>query len=661
MNRQTTAVRGTQGTNFRPDINGLRAWSVAAVIGYHFGLPGFDGGFVGVDVFFVISGYLMTGIIVDALQAGRLNLLQFYLARAKRIVPALAVLCAVVTLIGWFFLLPPDLRTLGTHVVAAMGFFSNIKFWDEAGYFDDASHEKWLLHTWSLSVEWQFYLLLPVLLRAAWRWRPGLPTVTGVLLLCAAASLAASLLVTPDQPSTAFYWLHTRAWELFAGGLVYLAGRRVPASMAFAVHTMGLAAVVVSVLVFNSRSAWPGVNALLPVAGAAMVLAAQARSTLTDSAPMQWMGLRSYSLYLWHWPVYVGLAYFGLQHDAALLGAGLALTVVLAEMSYRYVETPARQRLGKGRQRPLLLLAVAVVPLWAAGLVLWRLDGVQGRFPPAVELAAAEAGNVNPRREACYQRQGVESPSCVYGGTEWKVIGLGDSHMAALITGLEAGQTDGPAGVVQWSYRGCLFVPGLKRLHAPADGIDECSGFIQWALAQLESLPRALPVVLTGRYAHAALGGNEDHLQRETPQVYFSSPQPQPTPAFLAEFAARITDTACTLAQHRTTYLVRPIPEMGFNVPRTLSRRMMLGRNEDLSVPLSDYMRRNAWVWAAQDAARERCGVRILDPLPYLCQEGRCYGSRNGRPLYTDDDHLSEFGNKLLAPMFAAVFRDSAP
>ena len=161
--------------------------------------------------------------------------------------------------------------------------------------------------------------------------------------------------------------------------------------------------------------------------------------------------------------------------------------------------------------------------------------------------------------------------------------------------------------------------------------------------------------------AHAAFGGNEDPLPRDTPQVYFSTPQAEATPAFMAEFAARITDTACTLAQRRTTWLVRPIPEMGFNVPRTLSRRMMLGRNDDLSIPLSDYIRRNAWVWAAQDAARDRCGVKILDPLPYLCHEGRCDGSRNGRPLYTDDDHLSEFGNKLLAPMFAQVFAVGTP
>lgn len=138
--------------------------------------------------------------------------------------------------------------------------------------------------------------------------------------------------------------------------------------------------------------------------------------------------------------------------------------------------------------------------------------------------------------------------------------------------------------------------------------------------------------------------------------MYFSKPYPVATPAFLAEFAAKITASACQLAQHRTVYLMRPIPEMGIDVPKSLSRRMALGVQGDIAIPLADYRRRNAWVWAAQDAARDRCGVKILDPLPCLCHDGRCDGSRDGHPLYHDDNHLSASGNKLLAPMFAEVF-----
>ena len=151
---------------FRSDINGLRAWAVAAVTFYHFGIPGFRGGFVGVDVFFVISGFLMTGIVVSGLERGEFSILAFYLARARRILPAQIVLCAVLLALGWWLLLPVEYKKLGTQAVFSLAFLSNIKFWLEAGYFDAASHEKWLLHTWSLAVEWQFYLLLPLVLLA---------------------------------------------------------------------------------------------------------------------------------------------------------------------------------------------------------------------------------------------------------------------------------------------------------------------------------------------------------------------------------------------------------------------------------------------------------------------------------------------------------------
>jgi hypothetical protein len=143
------------------------------------------------------------------------------------------------------------------------------------------------------------------------------------------------------------------------------------------------------------------------------------------------------------------------------------------------------------------------------------------------------------------------------------------------------------------------------------------------------------------------------------PRVYFSKVYGSTTPEFLAEFAQQITQSACQIAKQRTVYMVRPIPEMGFDVPKTLSRRMVFGQTDDLFIALDAYQERNAWVWAAQDAARDRCGVKILDPTPYLCRNGRCYGSQNGRPLYSDDDHLSEFGNKLLVPMFAEVFKEN--
>jgi len=306
-------------------------------------------------------------------------------------------------------------------------------------------------------------------------------------------------------------------------------------------------------------------------------------------------------------------------------------------------------------------LGVAMVLVAVPALLVWKQQGVTGRFAPAVELAAAEANNGNPRRDECHPGKGTTSPSCVYGGSQWRVIALGDSHVSALVSGLaQAGGSD--AGVVQWSYSGCTFVPGLKKTQKVLDAMGtadyKCSEFIDWAADKLATVAAKVPVVLINRYAQQAFGMNEDRQDDGVPQAYFSTPYPRATPEFLREFSEHITRSACELARQRTVYLVRPIPEMGFSVPQTLSRRMAFGAMGDLSIPIEEYRQRNAWVWAAQDDAARQCGAKILDPTAVLCDETRCWGSRNVRPLYSDDDHLSEFGNKLLVPMFRQVFED---
>jgi peptidoglycan/LPS O-acetylase OafA/YrhL len=654
----------SERAGFRADINGLRAWAVTAVVLYHFGVPGFRGGFVGVDVFFVISGFLMTGLVVKGLERGPFSVFKFYMARARRIVPALLVLCVVLLALGWFVLLPPDYKMLGSHLVYAVSFLSNVEFWQEAGYFDVASHEKWLLHTWSLSVEWQFYLVLPLTLQAVWRLLPGHAAQTWVIGLGLAASLAASVWYTSTQPSMAFYWIHTRAWEMLSGGLVFLlAGKlMLPANQRRWMELIGLVMIVLAIGVFDKETSWPGWRAVLPVAAAVLVLMANRRSYWTGNGLSQWLGDRSYSLYLWHWPVVVALVYIDLRDNPLAIAVALVLTALLGHASYIWVENPSRRwltglQLGKAAGGVALATLAVALP----AMVVWKLQGVAGRFSPAVELAAAESSNKNPRGAECHIGKGLKLPLCVYGGTEWKVIALGDSHASELITGLSQAQSKGDAGVVEWSYSGCQYVPGMKRIpknQAEMGASDyKCDEFITWVEVSLRTLPPKIPVVLISRYAVAAFGQNERHLLVPAPQVYFSKVHERTTPEFLSDFGEHVTQAACQLAEKRTVYMVRPIPEMGFDVPKTLSRRMVLGLKNDLSIPIEAYRARNAWVWAAQDAAHNQCGVKILDPTPYLCKDGRCYGSQNGRPLYSDDDHLSLFGNKLLEPMFAEVFQ----
>ncbi|HDL7946481.1 TPA: acyltransferase, partial [Yersinia enterocolitica] len=334
---------------FRQDINGLRAWAVIAVVLYHFGVPGFSGGFIGVDVFFVISGFLMTKIIVSGIEVGDFSLLRFYLARARRIIPMLLVLCLSLIILGWFWLPESNYKTLATHVLTAILFISNIKFWRESGYFDSSSHEKWLLHTWSLSVEWQFYIILPVFILIVWNLLSYRAMKTS-LFIVGFISLFLSYYASYQWPAAAFYLLPTRIWEMLAGGLVWWSTRKNSLSINLSRLTeiIGFIFIVSSIILFDSSMVWPGVYAALPVLGAMLVLSAKrSESLFTSNNLVQRLGTSSYSIYLWHWPIVVGLTYLGFQGSYKWVLLGIIVTVLLGELSLKLIENPARKLFSK--------------------------------------------------------------------------------------------------------------------------------------------------------------------------------------------------------------------------------------------------------------------------------------------------------------------------
>lgn len=647
----------------------MRAWAVAAVILYHFQVPGITGGFVGVDIFFVISGFLMTGIVIKGLEQGRFSLIDFYLARARRILPALMALCALLLGLGWFAVVASDYATLSTHVLSSLAFVSNIQYKREDGYFDVASHEKWLLHTWSLSVEWQFYLLLPILLWMVWRYKPGRGAQKWVIVLSLLGSLAICLFITVVRPVPAFFLLPSRAWEMLAGGLVFL---YLPAMKLSALHKRlleggGIMLMLAAICFFATGLPWPGWRALLPVLAAVMVIAAERSSFFTCNRLAQWLGDRSYSLYLWHWPVLVALEYLNLLDDRQLILFGLSASLLLGHLSFHLIENPARRLLQQAAPRTAAaLLTSFLIVLAAVGGFIISQKGVVGRFAPAVELAAAEGANFNPRRDQCMMRAGVTPLSCVHGGERYNAIAIGDSHANALVSALAAAEPQSAnAGVLEWSYRGCVFVPGMRvspyglSYHDPQFN---CIQFIDWVQARLAEVPNDIPVVIIGRYGLAAIGLDKKYGPgKDVPQMAFSTAYPVATPASLAEFAEHVTLTMCQLAKQRPVYLMRPIPELVVNVPKVRARQMIFGMTGEISISMAQYRERNGWLLAAQDVAAEKCGVKILDPLPYLCHDERCYGNLGDSTLYEDSNHLSENGNKVLVPMFAEVFSDRKP
>lgn len=638
---------------FRSDINGLRAWAVVAVVLYHFGIPGFSGGFAGVDVFFVISGYLMAGIVLGGLQRQRFSLVDFYLARARRILPALLVLVAAVLLVGWWLLIPSDYQVLGRHARESVLFTANLQYLSESGYFDAASHEKWLLHTWSLAVEWQFYLLYPLALlllqRVSSSWRISVAAHVLALLL----SLALCIGWTLETPDKAFYLLAPRAWELLLGGCVFLVAQRwsPSARLASCLGLAGLLAIVLSITTLDAGAAWPGAWALLPTLGAAAILLAQRESVWTAARLAQWLGTRSYSIYLWHWPLVAGLVYFDLQQFWYWLVAGLLLSLLLGDFSYRLVEVPSRRWLGsRSRWAGLgwLLLGLLVVAVAAQAV---RRSGFPERLPPALAQVEEQRHNKNPRQDECLKADA----RCVFGGERIRALVVGDSHADAIVNAIVAALPDAEDGVYFRAESACLFVEGAKWTGKGER--KDCQRLLRDVPPELAEVDARVPLILVNRTSAYVYGQKLDpDNPAPRPMVYFSEQRAGNDPLFQAEFRQHYLDTVCKLARQRPVYVLRPIPEMPVHVPKAVGRAMMRGLAADVSITREQYRQRHAFVWALQDEAASQCGVQVLDPLPYLCDEQVCHGSVDGMPRYVDMDHLSESGNRLLTPLFAPIF-----
>lgn len=644
-------TKAAQDREFRFDINGLRAWAVLAVVLYHFNVPGFSGGFSGVDVFFVISGYLMASIVVGGLRQERFALLDFYLSRARRIIPALLVLILVVLLVGWFLLMPYDYQILGRHARESVFFMSNLRFMAEAGYFDAAANTKWLLHTWSLSVEWQFYLLYPLILLALHRmFQSRLVLLFGHLLVLL-LSFALSVYLTQVEGERAFFWLPSRAWELLSGGVVYFLAGQLSLSVRLrrAIALFGLLLILCSIIGVDSSLPWPGYWALPAVLGTSLVILARDQgSWLTNAHSLQWLGERSYSLYLWHWPAVVLLAYLGLERSAVWIVLGIACSLFACHLSYHWVEMPTRRSLASLDARKALSVMLIAMVVVAASAQLIRRSGIPERLSEDVYVFEQERKNKNPRQDECLD----DRARCVFGGERVQAFVLGDSHADAVVTGVAAALGNSEDGVAFRGASSCLFVFNAKRMDGRGQG---CEKLREDVLNELAGREEKLPVFIINRTTVYAQGRTKTESNNGKPLVYFEQKPNAANKQFLREFAQEYVASVCALANVADVYLIRPLPEMEVNVPRFMGMARLWGRKAEVKLPVTKYHERHAYTWALQDKAVKRCGVHVLNPLPYLCDENYCFGSEGGLPLYVDDDHLSERGNRKLVPMFQQV------
>jgi len=625
---------------------------------YHFGVPGFSGGGSGVDIFFVISGFLMAGIVCGGLDSKDFRLWDFYFARARRILPALIVLVLIVLGLGWFLLMPSEYQMLGRHARESLLFTSNLRYLSESGYFDVASHGKWLLHTWSLSVEWQFYLIYPLVLCAIVKWLPGRKSILCAHLLFLLMSLILCLFLTFNEPEKAFYWLPSRAWELLLGSCVYLLGKenRCGEVASRYLELIGVVLILMSVLLIESSLPWPGGLAIFPVAGAALLLLAQREKSFWTGNPVaQWLGTRSYSVYLWHWPIVVVLVHFELHSDPLWICIGVFCSLLIGHLSYRWVESTSSRWLTHCSKMRAVISLVSCLVVVAVAAQLVRRTGIPERLPVAVRAIDDERHNRNPRQDECLD----DEASCVYGGNDVQALVFGDSHADAVVSAVVAAAPTTRVGIYFRGVSGCLFVSGARRIDGKSKG---CERMREKIWQQLPELYPGKPIILVNRTTaymrgHTVAESTEGSERAEgKPIVYFSKKYHEPSSDFLDEFRDRYVSSVCALAKNHPVYLLRPIPEMPANVPKIMGRESLMGHSVEVKLSRVEYEKRHAFTWSMQDEAVSRCGVKILNPLPYLCDEVFCYGGEGGVPLYVDDDHLSERGNRKLIPLFAQVF-----
>jgi len=492
---------------YRGDVDGLRAIAVLLVIGFHFYPNHVRGGFIGVDVFFVISGFLITRLIVTGLEDRSFTVADFYARRIRRIFPALVLVLAVSLIAGWLLLLPPDFRDLGKHTAASSAFVANFTFLQEAGYFDSTAELKPLLHLWSLGVEEQFYIVWPVLMLLAWRWRYS-PFVIAIALLV--ISFALNVWLTASDPPAAFYLPFTRFWQLMLGGVLAIAllvseDRGGPAArVREALSVLGLALLAAGAVLINRERAFPGWWALLPTLGTALLIFAGPQASLNrlvlNYRPLVYIGLISYPLYLWHWPILTFARQVQFKEPTNLAKAGyIILAFILAHLTYRYVEMPIR--FGPPIPRKVILLVAAMTVAGFAGLVVYLASGFPGRYSADLQNLfkdfRTEAEAVHGM-ELCARRDTetfTVTRECPPAAGRRVIVLWGDSHAAHLLRGLaqlEKGKDD--IQVLSFSRGGCPPILSFVSAHAP-----DCASANETVMQRLWQI-KPDTVIMAGRW-----------------------------------------------------------------------------------------------------------------------------------------------------------------
>lgn len=624
-----------QHPSYRADIDGLRAIAVLSVIAFHLFPATIRGGFIGVDIFFVISGFLISTIIFSNLDHGTFRISEFYTRRIKRIFPALLLVLSTCLCLGWFLLLADEYRQLGLHTAAGAAFVSNIMLWHESGYFDTAAEAKPLLHLWSLGVEEQFYILWPPTVWFCWRCKNRFLPILLILILL---SFSLSIAGLKKDAAAMFFLPHVRFWELLIGALLahtMLYKNTLLKSMAFLKPDLrawlGLLLLTAGMLTINKQSLFPGFWALLPVFGSALLISAAERAwinrTVLSHRVLVWFGLISYPLYLWHWPV---LFFVNLMEESApsfiqrwVIFSG---SIILSWATYRFVEQPIRFRNHKKNYVPLL--CASMILIIGLGSTVYFLGGFSKRLPPFLRISeGASFDQIRKtiwREHQCFLRENDKrfSNICLDHGNGPLVMIWGDSHAAAFYSGLQNLQKTRKFRIVQRTSSDCApIIDYVSR------NVASCSTINAENMRFIKQM----------RPDHVILHANWDNYE--------------------GHLAATITEI--NEAGIRDVIVIGPVPKWH----PTLLRALMNNAIRSGEAPpryITPYSLNNLMTYdQSLRAIAEKTGARYVSAIQALCHSGGCLSRVQSELTYFDSDHLSVVGATFLAEAIASqVFQE---
>ena len=640
-----------RNNNFRYDINGLRAYAVILVVLFHFGITGFASGFIGVDIFFVISGFLMTSIVVKSLEKGNFSLLNFYLSRGIRIVPALFVVSSILLILGWFFLLPPDYRALAKHTLSSINFFSNFIYWKEAGYFDTSSHNKALLHTWSLSVEWQFYLIFPILVALLYKIKKSRLFLLTFFILGAISSFILSIIITAQDPSAGFFLLPTRAWEMLVGGLIFfIPQEKIPYKKPL--EFIGFLLIAISCYIFSTSTLWPSYNAILPVLGAFLILVAhQQDSIFTKVSIFQWIGKNSYSIYLWHWPIIFFLHYFYKNNDYIFIISGIVLSVILGWLSYKFVENPTRKYLSNlTKIKAYSLWIILIGMLSVISLVIYKMDGIGNRFSTEINNIYKYGVNENIRKDECKTDQNSNTlKQCKYGTGPVSLLVIGDSHSMSSLQGVIMSLPKNTS-LIHWSIPDCSTVIGLKRIDQKNYN---CGNLVKKAIDEMK-IYQGTPVLVINRINTLFYGATEMEGHLNYPLRYTNQPYKSFSENYMKQMEKSYIDTLKEISLLHKVYVTSPTPLAKKDITNSFMKMKAfnIGDENNFKISINEYRKQSERSLKAQNTAKSKGIITIVDITKAYCDKNYCYFIKNNMPLFKDDDHISWQASLIFKPIF---------